>query len=84
MDWFTGGVNPTRADMPNGHSSVVVGIDEKQVNLLDPEDGGLRNINRKDFLRVWFDWTGSPTVTPETLQIRRMIVSSPERLQKRY
>ncbi len=74
VDWFTGGVKPTPSDMPNGHSSVVVGIDEKQINLLDPEDGKIRNINRKDFERVWFDFV-SPTINPESLRMRQMIVS---------
>ncbi|PIR87970.1 MAG: hypothetical protein COU10_01665 [Candidatus Harrisonbacteria bacterium CG10_big_fil_rev_8_21_14_0_10_45_28] len=59
VNWFTRG-RPDYGDseVPDGHYSVVVGIDEKYIYLQDPEIGKLRKIKRNDFLRVWFDFTG--------------------------
>lgn len=75
VDWFTGGVDPGPAELPNGHSSVIVNVDDKNVHLLDPEDGNMRVIPHNEFNRCWFDWTGSPTISPENLRIRQMIVA---------
>lgn len=62
VDWFTPGVNPGLADMPNGHSSVVVHIDSEYVHLMDPEIGKVRKIPREEFMRVWFDWEHTLTI----------------------
>lgn len=77
VDWFTPGVNLGPGDMPNGHSSIVVDIDEEKVYLLDPEDGKIRPILRGDFLRVWFDWREEPTISPTNLIIRQAMVVKP-------
>ncbi len=59
VDWFTRG----RADypdsaVPDGHYSIVVGLDDNFIYLQDPEIGGLRKITRGNFMKVWFDFRG--------------------------
>lgn len=79
VDWFTGGVNPKLSDMPDGHSSVVVDIDEEYIYLLDPENGEIRQILHTDFLRVWFDWKHSPIIDYSAdLVLRQLIVATPK------
>lgn len=73
VDWYTRG----RADYPDseiadGHSSVVVGLDEKFIYLQDPEIGKIRKLKREDFLKVWFDYKGR-LITPKGLVIRQLI-----------
>ena len=81
VDWFTPGISPQRGDMPNGHSSVVVGIDRDAITLIDPEDGSIRSIQRDEFLRVWFDWREYPKITTwEDMVIRQLIVVFPSKL----
>lgn len=75
VDWFSGGIDPSLSDVPNGHSSVVVGIDDAKIYLLDPENGKIRDILHNDFMRVWYDWVGSPTITPDNLRIRQLIIA---------
>jgi len=77
VDWFTGGVQPGPADLPNGHSSIVVGLDEDKIHLLDPEDGNIRHVVREDFLRCWFDFKGldAPCIDSwDQLILRQIIV----------
>lgn len=79
VDWFSDGAYN---DMPNGHSSVVVGIDRERIHLLDPWIGQVRSINRSEFLRVWFDWKDTEIVESwENMVIRQMIIAYPSRLQ---
>lgn len=81
VDWFSPGIRPGLGDMPDGHSSVVVGIDETFIYLLDPEIGDVRTIRREEFMRVWFDWQGAPTIQScEDMVIRASIVTWKERL----
>lgn len=81
IDWFTPGINPGPEDMPNGHASIIVGIDRERVYMLDPENGQHRSILREEFMRVWFDWSIDPHITPSTqLIIRLMIIPYPHRL----
>lgn len=73
VNWFTRG----RADyddsqVPDGHYSVVVGLDDEFVYLQDPEIGGLRKIGRDDFLTVWFDFEGK-YIDANTLIVRQLI-----------
>ena len=75
VDWFSTGVDPGPGDMANGHSSVVVGIDDKKIYILDPENGQIRDILHNDWLRVWYDWQNSPTISPDNLRIRQLIVA---------
>lgn len=82
VDWFTGGVNPGPGDMPNGHSSVVIGLDSDKIHVLDPENGEIRHINRLEFKRTWFDWEKSAHLEfPEQLILRQMLVAYPNSLE---
>jgi ABC-type bacteriocin/lantibiotic exporter with double-glycine peptidase domain len=57
VDYFTPGrTDRGLGEMPDGHYSICVDLDEKYIYLQDPEIGGLRKILREDFLRVWFDF----------------------------
>lgn len=59
VNWFTRGRSDYGdSDVPDGHYSVVVGLNGKNIYLQDPEIGKIRKINRDDFLGVWFDFTG--------------------------
>lgn len=81
VDWFTPGINPGLEDMPNGHSSIVVGIDRERVYLLDPEIGAVRSVAREEFMRVWFDWRKDPVITSwDDMVVRQMIITYPKRL----
>lgn len=82
VDWFTPGINPGLSDMPNGHSSIVVDIDKECVHLLDPELGGVRTIQREEFLRVWFDWREDPFIQRcEDIVLRQAMIIYPGRLK---
>jgi ABC-type bacteriocin/lantibiotic exporter with double-glycine peptidase domain len=41
-----------------GHYSVAVGLDEKDIFLQDPDIGRRRKMSREKFVRVWFDYSG--------------------------
>ncbi len=73
VDWFTRG----RSDYPNsavpdGHYSVVAGLDDKFIYLQDPEIGKIRKLSKEDFLTVWFDFAGK-YIKPNELIIRQII-----------
>jgi len=73
VNWFTRGRSDyDDSEVPDGHYSVVVGLDEKNIYLQDPEIGALRKIEREDFLRVWFDFAGR-YIKPNQLIIRQII-----------
>lgn len=77
VNWFTSG----RADygdssVPDGHYSVVVGIDDQNVYLQDPEIGRLRTLQREDFMRVWFDFKGRSIASWDDLILRQIIIIS--------
>ena len=45
VDWFSPGrKDSAEGDMPDGHYSIVVGLDTEHIYLQDPEIGGLRTI----------------------------------------
>jgi hypothetical protein len=74
IDWFTRG----RADYPDsevadGHYSVVVGLDDKNIYIQDPEIGSLRTIARDDFYRVWFDFKGEHITDWNEMIVRQII-----------
>jgi predicted double-glycine peptidase len=77
VDWFTRGRDdyPPEIAVPDGHYSVVVGIDETYIYLQDPEIGGLRTLTRDAFYRAWFDFSGEQ-IKPDELIIRQLIVFS--------
>lgn len=73
VNWFTRGRKDyTDADVADGHYSVVTGIDNKYIYLQDPEIGTIRKLEKKDFLTVWFDFTGK-YIKPDNLIIRQII-----------
>lgn len=83
VDWFTRG----RSDyddsaVPDGHYSLVIGLDGKYIYLQDPEIGGVRKIERDDFLSVWFDFDGSYISSLDQIIIRQLIAIYPENIQQ--
>ena len=75
VDWF---------DEDDGHYSVVVDIDKKNVILMDP---ALRKIliyvrrkifPRETFFRIWFDFPGKFIKKPEDLVLRLILVIVPK------
>lgn len=74
VNWFTRGrIDYPEENVPDGHYSVVVGLDEKFIYLQDPEIGKLRKIEKDDFMKVWFDFKGK-YIEPNELIIRQLIV----------
>jgi ABC-type bacteriocin/lantibiotic exporter with double-glycine peptidase domain len=78
VNWFTRGrIDYTESEVPEGHLSVVVGLDEKYISLQDPEIGGLRKLKRKDFIRVWFDFRSDHINSWNDMIIRQYIAVYP-------
>lgn len=74
VDWFTPGQNDqSDSEMPDGHSSVVVGLDADFIYMQDPEIGRMRTIKRGEFMRVWFDFTGPYITSWDEMIIRELI-----------
>lgn len=65
VDWFL---------EDDGHASVVVDIDSKNIYLLDPRIGKIRKLNLKIFKRIWFDFPGDFIKSKNQLILRRMMV----------
>ena len=75
IDWFSHPNEPNDVYCSNGHSSIVVDIDDKFIYILDPEIGKIRKFLHDEFLRVWFDWETSDTIDEtDNLNIRYMLV----------
>ncbi len=73
VNWFTRGRSDyTDEDVPDGHYSVVYGLDNKYIYLQDPEIGKSRRIEKEIFMSVWFDFTGE-YITKENLIICQCI-----------
>jgi len=73
VNWFSPGKKDAQThEMPEGHSSVVVGLDDEKIYLQDPEIGGLREISRYDFMKVWFDFSGE-YIKADELIVRQLI-----------
>jgi len=74
VNWFTRGrIDYPDSEVPDGHLSVVVGLDEEYIYLQDPEIGNLRKITRDDFMKVWFDFTGEYINSWDEMIIRQII-----------
>lgn len=74
VNWFTRGRKDyPKSDVPDGHLSVVVGLDDKYIYLQDPEIGELRQIARDDFMKVWFDFRGEYINTWGDMIVRQLI-----------
>ncbi len=61
----------------DGHYSVVVGINKTHIFLQDPEIGKIRSMKIKDFMRVWFDFTGDYLKSQHDLRVRPLLVLFP-------
>ena len=73
VNWFTRGRSDySDSEVPEGHYSVAVGLDDEYIYLQDPEIGGVRKISRDNFMKVWFDFTGEH-ISPNELIIRQTI-----------
>ena len=73
VNWFTRGrIDYDDSQVPDGHYSVVVGLDNEFIYLQDPEIGKLRKIKKNDFMKVWFDFKGE-YIKPNELIIRQLI-----------
>jgi ABC-type bacteriocin/lantibiotic exporter with double-glycine peptidase domain len=78
VNWFTRGRTDYKDDVvPDGHYSVVVGLDDANIYLQDPETGGLRTLDREDFMRVWFDFKPAYITSWEDIIIRQLIAIYP-------
>lgn len=74
VNWFTRGrIDYDDSEVPDGHLSVVVGLDEENIYLQDPEIGDLRKIAKGDFMKVWFDFTGEYITSWEEMILRQLI-----------
>ena len=74
VNWFTRGrIDYNDSEVPDGHLSVVVGLDDENIYLQDPEIGSLRKIAKDDFMKVWFDFTGEYITSWEEMILRQII-----------
>jgi ABC-type bacteriocin/lantibiotic exporter with double-glycine peptidase domain len=74
VNWFTRGrTDYPESAVPDGHLSVVVGLDDHYIYLQDPEIGNLRQLARDDFMKVWFDFPGNYITTGDDMIIRQLI-----------
>ena len=71
VDWFCG-------DPPEGHSSVVIGVSEKNIYILDPYLEEMRVVAKEDFRRCWFDFYETP-ITPDNLYVGQIMVLRPKK-----
>jgi predicted double-glycine peptidase len=79
VNWFTRGrTDYSDSDVADGHYSVVCGLDSEHIFLQDPEIGGIRKIERDDFMKVWFDFTGPYIKSWDEMIIRQIIVVYPK------
>ncbi|MFA5962089.1 MAG: cysteine peptidase family C39 domain-containing protein [Parcubacteria group bacterium] len=73
VNWFTRGrIDYPDSNVPDGHYSVVTGLDEKYIYLQDPEIGKIRKLEKDDFLTVWFDF-GGKYIKADELIIQQII-----------
>ncbi|MFH1968616.1 MAG: C39 family peptidase [bacterium] len=73
VNWFTRGRNDyPESETADGHYSVIMGLDDEFIYLMDPELGAMKKIKRNDFMRVWFDFKGQYLKSNELI-IRQII-----------
>ena len=79
VDWFTRGrIDYDIAAVPDGHLSVVVGLDDEYIYLQDPEIGKLRKISRGAYMKIWFDFRSAYINSWDDLIIRQLIAVYPK------
>ena len=62
----------------DGHYSVAIKLTPQFIFLQDPELGAVRKMDRKTFLRVWFDFPGGIIRQPSDLILREFMVIEPK------
>src|SRR3989344_7162616 len=67
VDWFS---------IDDGHFSVIVGVDDKNIYMQDPEQLELKTFDIEFFNRIWFDFKDAYLKSKDDIIIRRMIVIS--------
>jgi len=73
VNWFTRGrADYEDSEVADGHYSVVVRLDQEFIYIQDPEIGKLRKIEKEDFMKVWFDFTGE-YIKSDELIVRQLI-----------
>lgn len=78
VNWFTRGRRDySDEEVPDGHYSVVVSLDDTYIYLQDPEIGHLRKLKRDDFMRVWFDFKPAYINSWDDMIIRQIIAVYP-------
>ncbi len=55
------------------HYSIVVGADEDQIVLLNPEHGEQESFTHEEFMSVWFSFSGPFIKTQRDVQLRWML-----------
>jgi ABC-type bacteriocin/lantibiotic exporter with double-glycine peptidase domain len=79
VNWFTRGrTDYDVSEVPDGHLSVVVGLDDEYIYLQDPEIGELRKISRDDFMGVWFDFESERIESWNDIILRQLIAMYPK------
>lgn len=74
VNWMSRGrIDYPESAVPDGHYSVVVGLDQNQIYLQDPEIGHLRTVSRYDFMRSWYDFTGDCINSWNEIILRQLI-----------
>lgn len=93
VDWFSGVLEETSKNekfiynkklpidigTPNGHSSIVVGVDDEYVYLVDPYIAKIRKMTIVDFMRVWFDFRTPYIKDYKDMIIRQIFVILPKK-----
>ncbi len=80
VNWFTRGRSDyDDSEVPDGHYSVVVGLDKENIYLQDPEIGKMRTLDRNDFMRVWFDFKPARITSWDDMIIRQLIAVYPNK-----
>lgn len=78
VNWFTRGRQDyNESDVPDGHYSVVIGLDDQSIYLQDPEIGKMRILDKEDFYRVWFDFSTDHITSWEDMIVRQLIAIEP-------
>jgi ABC-type bacteriocin/lantibiotic exporter with double-glycine peptidase domain len=74
VNWFTKGRSDyDDSEVSDGHYSVVMGLDDENIYLQDPDVGEMRKLDRDDFLRVWFDFKTHNITSWEDMIIRQLV-----------
>ena len=79
VNWFCGnngtGEEPDDpdTDVPGGHYSIAIGFDDEHIYINDPKIGRIREMGKKDFMSVWFDFSKENLKNPHDIILQRLI-----------